>query len=133
MWPDVCPMWHEWSALRTKALTKAVTDFQALCRDSKMKTEFLCCATPIPPKSLANDAKGTVKALKMGKAEKKEKEKDEDDYVLAEGDYVKSNLPFKLRKEIALQIIQKFSGKRSTNSRLSAMFSDTPKANLSAH
>ena len=72
-----------------------------------MKTEFMCCATPIPPPTV-NDKKGN-----HPQPERKEVE---EDYVLPEESYEKSNLPFKRRREIAREIQRKVSAMKRANS-----------------
>jgi len=105
----VCETWHQWSAYRTNMLSKAMEECKKVCKESKMKTEFMCCATPIPPATV-NEKKST-----QSKAQPERKDLEED-YVLSEESYEKSNLPFQLREDIVRQIQRKVTSMKKANS-----------------
>jgi len=128
--PDVCQKWYEWSDFRSSALRQAVEDCKRECVESKMKPEFVCCTTPLPSKSFAKSGNTGINIPRSLQMERSDKGKaspwKEEDWVRSEKECVASSLPFKLRRDIASEINQKFHGRMVNHSKLSARFNDIP-------
>ena len=112
----VCKKWSEWSRIRTEKLTMAMEECSKVCKESKMKPEFMCCSTPIPSQSFANNCNDKQNQGSSLKSQSTKPELKEEDYVMSEEHYEKSTFPFKGRAEIAAQILLKVTTMRRANS-----------------